>query len=53
MCKVIEEMLNDVSVRTYIEACVDNGISNQDEIISKLLEKFKFLTREQANKYFA
>jgi hypothetical protein len=53
VCKVMEDMRNEASVRTYIEACLDFGIKDKEEIIAKLLEKFKFLTREQANKYFA
>ena len=52
VCKVMEEMRNDTSVRTYIEACIDFGIQDKEEIIKKLLEKFKFLTKTQAEKYF-
>ena len=52
VCKVMEEMRNETSVRTYIEACIDFGIKDKEEIIKKLLEKFKFLTKAQAEKYF-
>lgn len=44
VCKAIEDMRNDTSVRTYVEACRDFGIVDQNEIVKKLLEKFKFLT---------
>ena len=53
MCKVMEEMRNDISVRTYIDACIDFGIKDKDEIINKLLDKFKFLTKTQAEEYFS
>ena len=52
MCHAFEEMLNDASVRTYIEACIDFGIKDKEEIIKKLIEKFKFLTKTQTEKYF-
>ena len=52
VCKVMEEMRNETSVRTYSEACIDFGIKDKEEIIKKLLEKFKFLTKTQAEKYF-
>lgn len=45
-------MRNDTSVRTYIEDCIDFGIRDKDEIIKKLLDKFKFLTKAQAERYF-
>lgn len=51
VCKAIEDMRNDTSVRTYVEACRDFGIVDQNEIVKKLLEKFKFLTEAQARKY--
>ena len=52
VCKAMEDMRNDTSVRTYIEACIDFGIKDKDEIIKKLLDKFKFLTKAQAERYF-
>ena len=34
-----------------VEACRDFGIVDQNEIVKKLLETFKFLTEAQARKY--
>lgn len=52
MCKLMEDMRNDTSIRTYIDACIEFGISDKEEIIKKLMKKFKFLTKSQAEKYF-
>ena len=51
MCKVIEEMCNDNSVRIYVEACRDFGVVDPAEIVKKLLAKFAFLTEEKAKEY--
>ena len=51
MCKVIEEMSNDNSVRIYVEACRDFGVVDSAEIVKKLLAKFAFLTEEKAKEY--
>lgn len=51
VCRVIEEMRNDTSVRTYVEACRDFGIVDKMEIVKRLLEKFSFLTEAQAMEY--
>ena len=51
MCKSIEEMRNDNSVRIYVEACRDFGVVDPAEIVKKLLAKFTFLTEEKAKEY--
>ena len=51
MCKAIEDMRNDNSVRTYVEACRDFGVVDPAEIVKKLLAKFAFLTEEKAKEY--
>ena len=53
VCKVMEDMRNETSIRTYIEACIDFGIKDKEEIVKRLLDKFKFLTESQAKKYLA
>ena len=52
VCKLMEDMRNDTSIRPYIDACIEFGISDEEEIIKKLMKKFKFLTKSQAEKYF-
>ena len=52
MCRVMEDMRNDSNVRTYIEACIDFGVKDKEEIIKRLLAKFSFLTDENVKKYF-
>lgn len=52
VCKLMEDMRNDTSIRTYIDACIEFGINDKEEIIKKLMKKFKFLTKPQAEKYF-
>ena len=37
VCKVIEDMRNDTSVRTYVEACRDFGMVDKNEIKNKKL----------------
>lgn len=51
VCKAIEDMRDNRSVRTYVEACRDFGMIDKNEIIKKLLEKFTFLTEAQAMEY--
>ena len=43
MCKAIEDMKNDNSVR-FVEACRDFGVVDTKEIVKKLMDKFAFLT---------
>ena len=52
MCKAMEEMRNDANIRTYIEACIEFGVKDKEEIIERLLAKFSFLTEAQAKQYF-
>ena len=51
MCRAMEDMRNDNSVRTYVEACRDFGVVDTAEIVKKLMAKFTFLTEEKAMEY--
>ena len=51
MCKAIEDMRNDNSVRVYVEACRDFGVVDTKEIVKKLMDKFAFLTEDKAKEY--
>lgn len=51
MCKVLEDMRNEVMVLTYVEACNEFGMQDDSEIIRRLLVKYPFLTEEEAMTY--
>lgn len=42
MCKTIEDMKRDTSVKIYVEACRDFGIVDQNEIVKKYLKNSRF-----------
>ncbi len=55
MCEIVDEIVNEAvekaKVKIYIEANRENGITDPQELIRRLLNKFDFLTEEDARKY--